>query len=99
KAASGWGAYDVRASWTSPATEKPRREGSREFRAAAPRFRHGRRSRLSGAGRGRSGQLERRGARPAAVRAEAEPAAGATGGRKNYCCHFIKIETKVHEVH
>lgn len=43
-------------SLTGPATEKPRREGSREFRKAAPRFRRGRGCHLPGAGRGRSGQ-------------------------------------------
>uniref|UniRef100_A0A5F9C678 non-specific serine/threonine protein kinase n=1 Tax=Oryctolagus cuniculus TaxID=9986 RepID=A0A5F9C678_RABIT len=41
-----------------PATEKPRREGSREFREAAPRFRHGRGSHLPGAGEGSSGEKE-----------------------------------------
>lgn len=34
-----------------------------------------------GRGEGGAGRRERTGARPAAVRAEAEPAAGATGGR------------------
>lgn len=41
---------------TGLATEKPKREGSREFRKAAPRFRRGRGFHLPGAGRGRSGQ-------------------------------------------
>ncbi|XDA74887.1 hypothetical protein R6Z07F_005117 [Ovis aries] len=60
---------------------KRRRKGSREFREAAPRFRRrGGGSHLPGAGRGRSGQREQTVAGPAAVRAEAEPAAGATGG-------------------
>lgn len=41
---------------TGSAIEKPRRESSREFREAAPRFRRGRQSHLPGAGRGRSWQ-------------------------------------------
>lgn len=43
-------------SWTGPATKNPRREGSREFREAAPRFRRGRQAHLPGAGRRRSWQ-------------------------------------------
>lgn len=68
---------------TGPATKKPSREGSREFKEATPRFRRGSGggSHLLGAGRGRSGQQGADGAGPVAVSAEAEPAAGATGGR------------------
>lgn len=69
-------------SGTGKASWKRRRKGSREFWEAAPRFRlRGGGSHLPGAGRGRSGQREQTVSGPAAVRAKAEPAAGATGGR------------------